>query len=124
VIFCIWMVDYIVLVRPGKRMPGASAAGSLRPRKWSHKHAWPDRHITLILGQLKGAGGINGDVNTPIISAPVDRHDVVLAGERLAVPAVPTLLQAQPGDPRHEVELGRPCVSGDDRIQAHARAGD
>src|SRR5215210_8859457 len=57
-------------------------------------------------------------------SPSVDRHDVLLAGERFAVPAVPTLLQAQPGDPCHEVELGRPGVSLDDRIQAHARARD
>src|SRR5919112_630075 len=58
----------------------------------------------------------------PILSATVDRHDVVLVGERLAVPAVPALLQAQPGDLGHEVELGRPCVSLDYRIQLHARA--
>ena len=63
-------------------------------------------------------------VDTPIISASVDRHDVVLAGEPFAVPAVPALHQAQPGDPRHEVEFGRPCVALDDRIQAHPRAGN
>ena len=96
----IWMVDYIVLVRPGKR---------------SHR---PSQGVDL------EEPGYVGGVNTPIISATVDRYDVVLAGERLAVPTVPTLLQAQPGDPRHEVELGRPCVSLDDRIQLHAGARD
>src|SRR5918994_3381385 len=59
-----------------------------------------------------------------IISAAVERHDVVPVGERLAVPAVPALFEAQPGDPRHEVEFGRPGVSLDDRVQPHARVRD
>src|SRR5215207_2081755 len=95
-----WMVDYIVLVKPGKRIPPTFARGGSRG--------------------TQGAGS----ANTPIISASVGRHDVALTSERFAVPAVPTLLQAQPGDPRHEVELGRPCVSLHDRIQLHARARD
>src|SRR5215210_984442 len=57
-------------------------------------------------------------------SASVDRDYVVFAGERFAVPTVPTFLQAQAGDSCHEVELGRPGVSLDDGIQAHARAGE
>ena len=41
-------------------------------------------------------------------------RDVLLAvgGERRAVPVGPALAQPQPGDPRHQVELGRPRRSG------------
>ena len=58
-------------------------------------------------------------------SASVDGHVRAAAGvERLSVPAAPTALQAQARDPRHEIELARPCVPLDDRIQTHARPGE
>src|SRR5215203_1176480 len=56
-------------------------------------------------------------------SALIYRH-VPLAhgGERLLFPAAPAVLQAQPRDARHQIELARPGVAGHDRLQTHARA--
>jgi hypothetical protein len=34
-----------------------------------------------------------------------------VAGERLALPVAPALAQRHPGEPRHQVELRRPCVA-------------
>src|SRR5438067_13618954 len=56
-------------------------------------------------------------------SASVDGHVCAAGGgEGFAVPAGPPVLQAQPGDPRHQIELARPGVPRDDRVQAHALA--
>ena len=44
--------------------------------------------------------------------------------EPFSLPPTPALLQAEPRDPRHEIELARPRVPLDDRIQADARRGE
>src|SRR5215203_3194121 len=95
-------------------------SGLYRYRKAWEADAWRECGRTSPASQAALSGGILH----MIISASVDRHDVVLASERFPVPAVPAFHQAQPGDPRHEVEFGRPCVALDDRIQAHPRAGN
>src|SRR5215203_4492048 len=57
-------------------------------------------------------------------SAPIYRHvPLARAGERLAFPAAPAVLQAQPRDARHQIELARPGVPGHDRLQTHPLAG-
>src|SRR5829696_3411516 len=54
-------------------------------------------------------------------SASVDGNAITASGgERFSVPTSPALLQPQPGDPRHEIELARPRIPGDDWIQAYA----
>ena len=54
-------------------------------------------------------------------------EDVPLGGGRylmepMVLARLIQTLQPQPGDTRHEIELARPCVPGDDRVQAHAIA--
>src|SRR5215216_980508 len=57
-------------------------------------------------------------------SALIYRH-VPLAhgGERLLFPAAPAVLQAQPRDARHQIELARPRVPCHDRRDTHPGAG-
>ncbi len=62
----------------------------------------------------------SGDLNAD--SASADGYNVAVRGERFPVPAAPPLLQTQPGDPCHEVELARPRVPLRHREQTHALA--
>src|SRR5215217_7392325 len=56
-------------------------------------------------------------------SAPIYRHvPPARAGERLVFPAAPAVLEAQPRDARHQIELARPRVPGDDRRDSHPGA--
>src|SRR4051812_32766526 len=57
-------------------------------------------------------------------SASVDR-DVppALGGEGLLLPAAPAVLETQPSNARHQIELARPGVAGDDRRDTHSSTG-
>ena len=65
--------------------------------------------ISLTLGGLpERAASVSATLSRLLVDGDVGAAE---AGERLSLPSGPTLLQPQPGKPRHQVELGRPRVA-------------
>src|SRR4051794_35878848 len=71
-----------------------------------------------------GVAGNEGAANR-FGSTPIDGDmPPAAASERLLLPSAPAVREAEPSDPRHEVEFARPGVAVHDRGEPHAFPGE
>ena len=88
-------------------------------------HDFMSIQVDLRISNHANLGQIEPDSGERCRSLSVDRNVPDDGGsERLAVPATPTVFQAQSCYPGHEIEFAWPGIAADNREESHALRGE